>query len=159
MAPTDDLELAVAPHRQAGMRVAVQVTVRGPVIAAVEPGAPNPWPSGSTRLAPFTEANGNSRLERLLQHLYLLRHLRGSGPQRRGRCPVRSHPADQERTFSVHLGKNAFRCFQKNCGVQGNALDLGAAIHRLPQYDAALHLAETFGLPRNREEEPIKGTP
>ncbi len=26
-------------------------------------------------------------------------------------------------------------------------------------YDAAaLHLAETFGVPRNREEEPVKGT-
>jgi hypothetical protein len=97
-------------------------------------------------------------LEQVLKHLDLLRHLRGSGPQRRGCCPVHSHPADQERTFSVHLAKNAFRCFQKNCGVQGNALDLWAAIHRLPLYDAALHLAETFGLPRNRGEEPVKGT-
>jgi CHC2 zinc finger len=97
-------------------------------------------------------------LEQVLKHLDLLRHMRGSGPQRRGCCPVHSHPADQERTFSVHLAKNAFRCFQKNCGVQGNALDLWAAIHRLPLYDAALHLADTFGLPRNREEEPVKGT-
>jgi transposase len=97
-------------------------------------------------------------LEQVLKRLDLLRHLRGSGPQRRGCCPLHSHPADQERTFSVHLGKNAFRCFQKNCGVQGNALDLWAAIHRLPLYDAALHLAETFGLSRNREEEPVKGT-
>jgi transposase len=97
-------------------------------------------------------------LEQVLKHLDLLHHLRGSGPQRRGCCPVHSHPADQERTFSVHLGKNAFRCFQKNCGVQGNALDLWAAIHRLPLYDAALHLAETFGVARKREEEPVKGT-
>jgi hypothetical protein len=66
--------------------------------------------------------------------------------------------ADQERTFSVHLGKNAFRCFQKDCRVQGNALDLWAAVHRLRLYDAALHLAETGGLPRNKEEEPVKGT-
>jgi hypothetical protein len=71
---------------------------------------------------------------------------------------VRSQPGDQERTFPGHLAKNAFRCFQKNCDVQGNALDLWAAIHRLPLYDAALHLAETFGVPRNREEEPVKGT-
>jgi transposase len=97
-------------------------------------------------------------LEQVLKHLDMLRHLRGSGPQRRGCCPVHSHPADQERTFSVHLGKNAFRCFQKDCGVQGNALDLWAAVHRLPLYDAALHLAETFGVPRIREEEPVKGT-
>jgi len=97
-------------------------------------------------------------LEQVLAHLGLFDQLRGRGPQRRGCCPVHSHPGDQERTFSVHLAKNAFRCFQKDCGAQGNALDLWAAIHRLPLYDAALHLAETFGVPRNREEEPVKGT-
>jgi CHC2 zinc finger len=97
-------------------------------------------------------------LEQVLAHLGLLGQMRGTGPQRRGPCPVHSHPGDRERTFSVHLGKNAFRCFQADCGAQGNALDLWAAIHRLPLYDAALHLAETFGLPRNREEEPVKGT-
>jgi transposase len=97
-------------------------------------------------------------LEQVLAHLGLLDQLRGNGPQRRGPCPVHSHAGDRERTFSVHLGKNAFRCFQADCGAHGNALDLWAAIHRLPLYDAALHLAETFGLPRNREEEPVKGT-
>jgi DNA primase len=97
-------------------------------------------------------------LEQVLAHLGLLGQLRGGGPQRRGPCPVHSHPGDRERTFSVHLGKGAFRCFQADCGAQGNALDLWAAIHRLPLYDAALHLAETFGLPRNREEEPVNGT-
>ncbi len=30
-------------------------------------------------------------------------------------------------------------------------LDLWAAIHRLPLYEAALDLAETFQVPRNRE--------
>ena len=34
-------------------------------------------------------------------------------------------------------------------------LDLWAAVHHLPLYEAALHLAETFQLPRNREEEPV----
>ena len=72
---------------------------------------------------------------------------------------MHSHPADRERTFSVHLGKNVFQCFQADCGVQGNVLDLWAAIHRLPLYEAALHLAETFGLPRNREEEPVNRNP
>jgi hypothetical protein len=94
----------------------------------------------------------------ILEHLGLLSQLRGNGPQRRGPCPVHSHPADRDRTFSVHLGKNAFQCFQADCGVKGNVLDLWAAIHRLPLYDAALHLAETFRVPRNREEEPVGGT-
>jgi hypothetical protein len=42
--------------------------------------------------------------------------------------------------------------------VQGNALDFWAASHRLPLYDAALHLAGAFGVHRNSEEEPVKGT-
>ena len=97
-------------------------------------------------------------MKQVLEHLGLLGQLRGPGDQRRGPCPVHSHPADRDRTFSVHLGKNAFQCFQADCGVKGNVLDLWAAIHRLPLYDAALHLAETFQVPRNREEEPVKGT-
>ncbi len=39
---------------------------------------------------------------------------------------------------------------------QGNALDLWAAIHKLPVYEAALHLADTLHLLRNREEEPVR---
>jgi hypothetical protein len=58
----------------------------------------------------------------------------------------------------AHLGKQLFQCFQADCGVQGNVLDLWAAVHRLPLYEAALHLAETFQLPRNREEEPVPAT-
>jgi transposase len=98
------------------------------------------------------------RMEQVLAHLGLLSQLRGGGQQRRGPCPLHSHPAAADRTFSVNLNKNMFRCFHAECGVQGNALDLWGAVHRLPLYEAALHLAETFGLPRNREEEPVTGT-
>jgi transposase len=125
---------------------------------ATPPVKPEQPPAAARPHVDFAFLRQQVSLEQVLAHLGLLGQLRGSGPQRRGCCPVHSHPADQERTFSVHLGKNAFRCFQKDCGVQGNALDLWAAVHRLPLYDAALHLAETFGLPRNREEEPVKGT-
>jgi hypothetical protein len=97
-------------------------------------------------------------MEQVLHHLGLLDHLRGRGQQRRGACPLHSHPAAAERTFSVHLGKNVFQCFHADCAAKGNVLDLWAAIHRLPLYEAALHLAETFRLPRNREEEPVRGT-
>ena len=38
------------------------------------------------------------------------------------------------------------------------SLDLWAAIHRLPLYEAALDLTKIFQVPRNREEEPVKGT-
>jgi len=95
-------------------------------------------------------------LEQVLTHLGLLTQLRGRGQQRRGPCPVHGHPTDREPTFSVHLGKNVFQCFQKDCAVHGNVLDFWATFHRLPLYDAALSLAATFHLPRNREEEPVK---
>ena len=94
----------------------------------------------------------------MLAHLGLLAQLHGRGPQRRGPCPLHSHPAAADRTFSVNLKKNMFKCFHSECAVQGNALDLWAAVHRLPLYEAALHLAETLGLPRNREEEPVPRT-
>ena len=96
-------------------------------------------------------------MEQVLHHLGLLSNLRGRGLQRRGPCPLTATP-DAERTFSVHLGKGAFQCFQADCAVKGNVLDLWAAIHRLPLYEAALHLAETFNLTRSREEEPVART-
>jgi transposase len=129
----------------------------------VEP-APEPVktaPPPSARARPkvdFAFLRQQVSMEQVLEHLGLWGQLRGRGDQRRGPCPVHSHPADRERTFSVHLGKKVFRCFQADCGVEGNVLDLWAAIHRLPLDDAALHLAETFQLPRNREEEPVTRT-
>ena len=84
--------------------------------------------------------------------------MRGRGQQRRGLCPVHD-PVDRRvinpRTFSVHLGKNIFQCFQADCARPGNVLDFWAAVHHLPLYEAALHLAATFHLARNREEEPV----
>ena len=97
-------------------------------------------------------------MEQLLCFLGLFAGLRGSGQQRRGCCPVHGKTGGKERTFSVHLGKNVFQCFKAECGVHGNALDLWAAVKGLPLYEAALNLAETFRLRRNREEEPVGGT-
>jgi transposase len=92
------------------------------------------------------------KMEQVLEHLGLLNHLRGRGLQRRGCCPIHSKPDDSQHTFSAHLGKNIFQCFHAQCHAQGNVLDLWAALHHLPLYEAALHLAETFQVPRNREE-------
>src|SRR5262249_27883342 len=129
----------------------------------VEPTAPavNPPPPASRAARPrvdYAFLREQISMERVLAHLGLLERLRGGGQQRRGPCPLHSHPAAAERTFSVHLSKGAFRCFHAECAARGNALDLWAAVHRLPLYDAALHLAETFGLRRNREEGPVPGT-
>jgi transposase len=126
-----------------------------------EPGRVKPAtrPNSTTRpKVEFAFLRQQITMERVLDHLGLLAQLRGRGQQRRGPCPLHSHPMDAERTFSVHLGKGAFQCFHADCAVKGNLLDLWAAIHRLSLYEAALHLAETFQLPRNRGEEPVVRT-
>jgi hypothetical protein len=97
-------------------------------------------------------------MEQVLQRLGLLHTLRGRGLQRRGPCPLHGQAGDTQPTFSAHLGKHLFQCFHADCRAQGNVLDLWAAVHRLPLYEAALHLSETFGLARNREEEPVGGS-
>jgi len=83
-------------------------------------------------------------MEEVLAHLGYFDSLRGSGPQRRGPCPLHDAPSDRHRSFSVHLGKGVFRCFHSKCQAQGNTLDLWAAYHRLPLGQAAESLAKTF---------------
>jgi transposase len=97
-------------------------------------------------------------MEQAFEHLGLLSQLRGQGQERRDPCPLHAHLTDPERTFSVHLGKGAFPCFHARCAAKGNALDLWAAVHHRQRYEAALRLADTFGLLRNTEEEPVKRT-
>jgi DNA primase len=94
-------------------------------------------------------------MEQVLNRLGLLDRLRGRDPQRRGACPVHSLPGALKPTFSVNLSKQAFQCFDAQCGVKGNALDLWAAVHHLPLYETALHLCETFQIAANRKEEPV----
>jgi transposase len=106
----------------------------------------------------FSYVREHVSIKQILDHLGCFVNLRGRDQQFRGPCPVHSQSTSSERTFSVHLGKNVFRCFHADCGLKGNALDLWAAVHRLPLYEAALHLAETFQLALNREEEPVRGT-
>jgi putative transposase len=86
-------------------------------------------------------------IEQVLKHLGYFDTLRGFGPQRRGPCPLHDQPAERFRSFSVNLAKNVFQCFHPPCRAAGNALDLWAAVHRLPLAEAARHLAETFGVP------------
>jgi hypothetical protein len=97
-------------------------------------------------------------MEQVLDRLGIGNRLRGHGQQRRGPCPIHSGGTDTAPTFSVHLGKNVFQCFQAACGAHGNVLDLWAAVRRQSLYEAARDLAETFGLCWNREGEPVKGT-
>jgi transposase len=165
--PAPALAEAVAVPTSAGQGEAVGHTREAPAEVVVTtadssvaptPSAVNPPPTAAAPARPqvdFAFVRAQISLEQALRHLGWLEHLRGRGPQRRGPCPVHGQANDQERPFSVHLGKNLFKCFQADCACQGNVLDFWAAVHRLPLYEAALHLAATFHLPRNREEEPV----
>ncbi len=129
-------------------------TTVAPKPAAVKP---PPLPSRPARpKVDFAFLREQVRMEQVLSHLGLLDKLRGRGLQRRGPCPIHGGPNDSQPTFSAHLGKHIFQCFHAKCRAQGNALDLWAAIHKLPVYEAALHLADTLHLLRNREEEPVR---
>jgi DNA primase len=78
--------------------------------------------------------------------LHRFRNSSGWGSQLRGPCPLHKSRNERGRTFSVNLQRNIFRCFNPTCAAQGNVLDLWAAYHDLPLHEAALHLAETFGV-------------
>ena len=130
-----------------------------PAAEEVKPTAPSP-----RQARPYVDYAALRRqvtMEQALAHLRLLERLKGTNRQLRGACPIHQPQPDPkssgERCFSVSLDKQVFRCFDDNCSAQGNVLDLWAAVHHLPLYEAALHLAQTFQLQliQNREEEPV----
>ena len=92
-------------------------------------------------------------LARVLDQLGLTPKLKGSGPQRRGACPI--HRGDARgRTFSVHLDHNVFNCHDARCQKQGDVIDLWASVKGMSLRAAALDLVETFNL----EPAPAGGT-
>jgi transposase len=130
-----------------------------PAPVSVKQAAPSPATPSRRPHVDYAFLREHVTMTQVLEHLGLLPELRGRGPQRRGPCPVHSQPGEKKRPFSVHLDKNVCQCFDAACAVKGNVLDLWSAIHHLPLYEAALSLADTFGVPRNRrEEEPVVGT-
>ena len=140
---------------------AEEVVTTADSTVAPTPAAVNPVPTPRPRSRPqvdFAFLREQVSLEQVLRHLGWLDHLRGRGQQRRGPYPVHGQPTDREPTFSVHLSRNLFQCFQAECGAHGNVLDLWAAVRKLPLREAALDLADTFQLQRTREEEPVRGT-
>ena len=93
----------------------------------------------------FAHLKAQLPMARLLDQLGLTARLKGSGPQRRGPCPL--HRGDgRGRTFSVHLEQGVFQCFAKECGREGDVIDLWARVQGLSLRDAALDLVQTFNL-------------
>ena len=108
---------------------------------------------GERPFVDFAHVKRQLPLHRVLDHLGLSARLRGSGPQRRGPCPI--HRGDARgRTFSVNLDQSVFHCFDTTCGRKGDVIDLWAALHGRSLREAALDLVQTFGL----EPAPQGGT-
>ena len=126
--------------------------------STVDPAPARVKPAPQRPKVDFAYLRDQVTMQRALERLGFFADLRGRGQQRRGPCPVHSQPGSTERSFSVHLGRNIFQCFHADCALKGNVLDFWAAVHRLPLYEAAFNLAETFQLALNREEEPVSAT-
>ena len=116
------------------------------VPAGQTPLPPAAQPVGPTGGIDYAALRSQVSMEQVLAHLGCLTRLKGSGPQRRGPCPLHAPKDSRNRSFSVNLTKKVFHCFHPPCGAHGNVLDLWAAAQRLPLYEAALHLAKTFHL-------------
>jgi transposase len=135
-----------SPARKVVTAASPSVSREAPANKSVSAAPHEPDPSVHVGGIDFADLRRQISLERVLAHLGCLTKLKGSGPQRRGVCPIHDSPDLRGRTFSAHLGKNVFQCFHPPCGAHGNVLDLWAAIHRLSLYEAAQDLAQTFGL-------------
>jgi DNA primase len=92
----------------------------------------------------YRRARAELHLARVLELIgYQPRWRRGA--QVRGPCPVHGSDSATSRVFSAHLDKNLFHCFR--CGAGGNALDLWAALQRLPLHAAVLDLCRRLHEP------------
>ena len=138
-----------------------------------EPSSNAPCPSGTggqRQPLDLAALRRQVSIEQVLRHLGYLDPLRGSGPQRRGPCPLHDAPGDRHRSFSVHLGKGVFRCFHPECQAQGNTLDLSRRLSppapRPGRPNPRRNLRPPLDITReigdrepsdNREEEPVNG--
>ena len=105
--------------------------------------------SGIAPWIDFEHIKAQLPLLRVLEHLQLLDGLRGQGARRKGPCPIHAPNAGEGQrrlTFSVHLDKNVFQCFQPSCAKKGDVLDLWATLHGLTLRQAAVALVQMFNL-------------
>ena len=94
-------------------------------------------------------------LKRRIQLLELLESIgwtstEGRGEQLRGPCPlpacvakVASTANGKKRLFSMHAGKNIYRCF--GCGSSGNALEFWQAYCGKSLRESAIELTKILG--------------
>jgi DNA primase len=65
------------------------------------------------------------------------------GAQLRGPCPVHGSRSAGSRSLSVNLERGRYYCHK--CHSHGNPLELWAAAHQLPLYEAARDLCRALG--------------
>src|SRR3954452_12975927 len=98
-------------------------------------------------------------IEMVLAH-YNVRLRRVNQTSLRGSCPLPTHTAKGEQSFSAHTGKNIWACQSASCikirgGRRGgNILDFVAAYESCSIRDAALKLADWFRLSSGGERFP-----
>ena len=85
----------------------------------------------------YRRARAELRLAHVLALIDYQPHRR-QGQRWRGPCPLHGSRSASSRAFAAPLGKNLFHCFR--CGAGGNALELWAALRRLPLHAAVLDL-------------------
>jgi len=151
--PTGAANEKTAGHNQGNSPGRLVVTA---ATSTIPPPPPSPQASTGPMLVPTSEQltggidyaalRSQISMEQVLAQLGCLSRMKGSAAQRRGPCPLHAPADPRNRSFSVNLDKKVFHCFHPPCGAHGNVLDLWAATHRLPLYEAARHLAETFHL-------------
>jgi len=92
----------------------------------------------------YGELKRRIRLEELLSSIGWA-STEGRGDQLRGPCPlaacnpqIESRSKTPKRSFSVHVGKNVYRCF--SCGSRGNVLDFWSSYRKQPLWESAREL-------------------
>ena len=84
----------------------------------------------------------------------------------RGRCPLPCHGSkDSRQSFTVNTAKNVWSCLSASCVAArggskgGNTLDFTAAMEACTVRDAALKLADWFGIPTSGSVQPGEPDP
>jgi transposase len=138
-------DIAMSQEEQAARLKSPAQPVRKEVAAACPATITETHSVSESVFIDFAHLKTQLTMAQVLDQLGLLTRLRGSGPQRKGPCPL--HRGDgRGRTFSVHLDKNVFHCFDAACGKKGDVIDLWASVNGMSLRQAAMDLARTFHL-------------
>ena len=142
------LEAARERRRLARQAARTATSMNAPAYEPAPAATSQPPPADTTSHAPgwvdFRALRTQVAFEPVLRQLGFAHAFRGTGPQRRGPCPLHDSPQSRRQCCSVNLRKNLFQCFDPQCRAAGNILDFWAALHKLPLVDAARQLRDRF---------------